>query len=77
MNTIRKARRRPRVRSVNFKTLGWLIRREAAWRILRHFTGATEISGGARADFVQLTTRAADRAARRRLAADPVARYYP
>ncbi len=34
MNTIRKARKRPRVRSVNFKTLGWLIRRVAAYNVL-------------------------------------------
>jgi len=36
-NTIRKTRKRPRVRSCNFRTLGWLIRREAAWRIRQGF----------------------------------------
>jgi len=33
-NTIRKGRKRPRVRSYSFRTLGWLIRREAALAVL-------------------------------------------
>jgi hypothetical protein len=75
MNTIRHPRRRPRVHSTNFRTLGWLIRREAAWRILRHFTGNG--TPYARAEFARLTTREVDRAARNRLAVDTVARYSP
>ena len=31
--SIRKPRGRPRVRSVNFRTLWWLLRVEATWRI--------------------------------------------
>lgn len=35
-NTVRRPRKRPRVKSCSFRTLGWLIRREAAWCILQH-----------------------------------------
>lgn len=35
MNTIRRPRRRPRVRSVNFRTLWWLLKREAALCIMQ------------------------------------------
>lgn len=31
---IARTRRRPRVRSCSFRTLGWLIRREAALRVI-------------------------------------------
>jgi len=33
MNTIRRPRKRPRVKSVNFRTLWWLLVREAYWSI--------------------------------------------
>jgi len=33
MNSIRRPRRRPRARSVSFKTFGWLLVREAFLRI--------------------------------------------
>jgi len=33
-NTIRRPRKRPRVRSMNFRSLWWLIQREAAARII-------------------------------------------
>lgn len=33
-NSIAVARRRPRVRSVNFRSVWWLVLREAAWRVL-------------------------------------------
>jgi hypothetical protein len=32
-NTIRRPRKRPRLKSYSFRTLGWLIRREAMWNI--------------------------------------------
>lgn len=32
-NTVRRPRKRPRVKSCSFRTLGWLIRREAMWNI--------------------------------------------
>lgn len=34
MNTLRRPRRRPRVESVNFRTLWWVLAREAAWRVI-------------------------------------------
>lgn len=34
MNSIRRARRRPRVRSANFRALEWLLTREAALHVL-------------------------------------------
>lgn len=34
MNTIRRRRRRPRVDSVNFRTVWWVLQHEAALRIL-------------------------------------------
>lgn len=33
MNSIRRPRRRPRVRSVNFRTLWWVLAREAAFAV--------------------------------------------
>lgn len=33
MNSIRQPRRRPRVTSVNFRTLWWLVRCEAAYHV--------------------------------------------
>ncbi len=33
-NTIRHPRKRPRVKSVNFRSLWWLITREAAWLVM-------------------------------------------
>lgn len=34
-NTIRRPRRRPRVKSVNFRALWWLVRWEACWAVWR------------------------------------------
>ena len=33
-NTVRRPRKRPRVRSCSFRTLGWLIRKQASWRVV-------------------------------------------
>jgi len=38
MNTIRRARRRPRVRSLNWRTFGWVLLREAFVTALTHST---------------------------------------
>jgi len=77
VNTITAPRRRPRVRSTNFKTLGWLIRREAAWRILIHYTDADRGPSWGRTKFGTLDTPTADREARRRMRHDPATRFYP
>ena len=40
-NTIRQPRKRPRRTSVNFRSLWWLLAREAAWQILCKRQGYT------------------------------------
>lgn len=37
-NTIRRPRRRPRVKSVNFRALWWLVHREVCFLVLHHRT---------------------------------------
>lgn len=73
---ITRGRKRPRVRSVSFKTLGWLIRREAAYRILvlRH---EPEHRGRIAVDFVNRSTRDVEWAARRALKLEPARRFRP
>ncbi len=76
MNTIQRPRRRPRVRSVNFRALWWLVVREAAWCVAcRH--PALHSWPRARQSFGQFTTFAVVRIARRYIAQCAAARYYP
>ena len=75
-NTVRRPRKRPRVRSYNFRTLGWLIRREAAWLILRG-SPSWEDRQVSRGSFAQYRTDVLARQATRILWALPKRRYYP
>lgn len=75
-NTIRRPRKRPRVRSCSFRTLGWLIRREAAWNIAR---GSEDELGArySRRIFAMRTTPSIERSARLWIRHFPQLRYYP
>lgn len=70
MNTIRRPRKRPRKSSASFKTLGWLLVREAYLRIF-YRRGPLEFSGPA------LREIAATRGDALRRHADYVIRIYP
>jgi len=75
-NTIRKGRKRPRVRSCSFRTLGWLIRREAAIRILLP-VAADLPHTHARAWILGLDWREVTALAAKRLRFNPERRYHP
>lgn len=75
-NTIRKPRKRPRVKSSNFRTLGWLIRREAMFRIVQR----ARVDWGPSAERVywaNIQTPVAELATRHILRDFPERRYYP
>ena len=76
MNTIRHPRKRPRKTSINFRTLGWLIRREAAWMIVSPAPHVRMYRERA-VDFVRLTSARAERQARETLRTEPQRRYVP
>lgn len=73
---IARRRKRPRVTSCSFRTLGWLIRREAAYRILvlRH---EPEHRTRIAVAFVKKSTRDVEWAARAALKLEPERRYRP
>lgn len=75
-NTIRRPRKRPRVTSVNFRTLGWLIRREAAAAVWfgprRAHAHQHELH-----QFMQYTTTALKARTEWILLHHPERRYYP
>jgi len=73
---IARRRKRPRVTSSSFRTLGWLIRREAAFTIL---VGAADAERRSRiaVKFVKISTRDAEWSARAALKLDQARRYYP
>lgn len=76
MNSIRRPRKRPRVRSVNFRVFGWLLVREAYLRIRfpqRGEWGNTWI----RHDLVDSPTHVLRRRAERILRLNESRRYYP
>jgi hypothetical protein len=75
-NTVRQPRKRPRVKSCNFTTLGWLIRREAAFVIEVRYSSA-DAPSWRRRWWATLSTQAVERRARAMLALDPPRRYYP
>jgi len=75
MNSIRRARRRPRKLSVNFRTLWWVIRREAFLRIWAPLPGQTE-SRGRREWLCSATTAFLTRTANRLLREQPSRRFY-
>lgn len=75
-NTIRKPRKRPRVKSCSFLALGWLIRHEAAFRILNpNPPGWAE--RGSRARWSRIETQDIERTAQRLIKQFPKRRYYP
>lgn len=76
MNTIRKGRKRPRVKSCNFQTLGWLIRREAVWNI-RHGWRRQPWDEELRAMVMRERTDHGERRARAVLHWNEARRYYP
>jgi hypothetical protein len=73
---IARTRRRPRVRSCSFRTLGWLIRREAALRILRPGS-AHHVHTAERALFCRLDYRRVAALATRALRDQPHRKDYP
>lgn len=75
-NTIRRPRKRPRVRSCSFRTLGWLIRREAAYRIYRKCYVATP-RAKLREWVCSVETTQLQRGVLVLLREDPTRRYYP
>jgi len=76
MNTIRKPRKRPRVKSSSFKTLGWLIRREAMWNI-RQGWQPQPWDPEVRRVFMRERTDHCERRARAVLNFNGARRYYP
>lgn len=76
MNTIRRPRARPRKSSVNFRTFGWLLIREAAWCI-GHDVTSRAIHRVLRSDLVRLPTWRVRQRAERILRFNEVRRYYP
>jgi len=75
-NTIRQGRKRPRVKSCNFRTLGWLIRREAMWNI-RHWWKPRPWEPDERGAFMRERTDHCERRARAVLNFNEARRYYP
>lgn len=76
MNSIKRPRKRPRVRSVNFRVLWWLIAREAAWSILWPGAGPAR-RPEARHWLVTAGTGYLRRFCERFLREHPQRRYYP
>lgn len=73
---ITRRRKRPRIRSCSFRTLGWLIRREATYQVcIRELPG--ELLPFSRFRWAELTTETATGLARRELRVAPSKRYYP
>ena len=79
-----RRRRRPRDRSVSFRSLWWLVTREAALRVLPFFSatsaeavaGLTPFARRVRAIFVKLDTYQLRRRALRRLEREPERRIW-
>lgn len=77
MNTIKRPRRRPRVDSVNFRALGWLVTREAALRVIAPYAIGGPNESTARADLVSVPTETIQRRVRRWLNFRPDRRISP
>lgn len=73
---IARRRKRPRVKSCSFRTLGWLIRREAAWLIASAGEPPERLLYSRRL-FVMRTTRSVEQDTRLWLHYFPERRYYP
>jgi len=73
---IERRRKRPRVRSVSFRTFWWLVTAVATFCICRPYVGPTEIMR-ARAAWLALSTQERQRHARRILAHFPERSFYP
>lgn len=67
MNTIRRARKRPRVDSINWRTFGWLVAHEAALMVLWYRVVGTPAEHHARANLCSVPTDALKRRVRLRL----------
>jgi len=76
VNTIRRPRKRPRVKSCNFRTLGWLIRKVASWQVAGF--DMPPWRGVERADWwATIPNDRTDRLARWWIEREPDRRYYP
>jgi hypothetical protein len=73
---ITRRRKRPRVRSVSFKTLGWLIRREASFLVAHHPYGSLPLTFERRA-WLRLDTPDCERTALAYTKRFPRRRYFP
>lgn len=67
MNSIRRARRRPRVGSISFKVFSWVLVREVAVRVLFNSALASGSRTPERASLVSVPTDALRRRVRLRL----------
>ena len=76
MNTIRRPRKRPRKRSVNLRTLGWLLIREA-YTCITFRASAPAHSFTRRYIAEAHTTAQLDRWAAELIRREPSRRYYP
>jgi len=77
MNTIRRARRRPRVDSLSFRTCWWLIAYEAAFRIMSGHWSLHRVEPLTRRDFVEVWPKSWRTRAARILRADARWRFLP
>lgn len=76
MNSIRRPRKRPRVRSVSFRVLGWLLVREAYVRI--HRGRPLDVDDRAsRRTIMKIHTHVLRRSAERIMVVNDARRYYP
>jgi len=76
VNSIRRPRRRPRVRSCNFRSLWWLVAREAAWVVVTGSYVGT-FAAGSRRLFALPSTDQVVRRAWREIERYPGSAYYP
>lgn len=77
MNSIHRRRRRPRIESVSFKSLGWVLVREVAMCVAFPRSLATMNQHEARAALVHESTTAIRRDVARLIAIQPWRQYFP
>lgn len=76
MNSIRRARKRPRVKSCSFLTFGWLLIHEGAWRVITR-TDAPEPNHPVREHWATLRSDQVRRTAEAIIHHDERRRYFP
>jgi len=77
VNTIKRARKRPRTASVNFRTLWWLVHLEGAAQILYAGTLASAYGPRTRIYLLKASRRALERAVSTALELQPQRRWHP